>query len=98
MIIDRYGAAATDSTKQVDSSNVQKQVSGTSQTGVQAPATEDSTTFSSSSHSVYSLTQAALEAVPSRQVKVEALKQAVSSAQYQLDSDKIAESLVNADV
>ncbi len=60
--------------------------------------TEDTTSFTSGNSTVQSLGHAALQTVPSRQLKVEALKQAVSSAQYQLDNAKIAESLSNAEV
>ncbi len=60
--------------------------------------TEDTTTLSSSSDSVQSLTQIALETIPSRTAKVDSLKQAVSSGQYQLDPAKIADALATSDV
>jgi flagellar biosynthesis anti-sigma factor FlgM len=60
--------------------------------------TEDTTSLTSSSDSVNSLTQAALQTIPSRADRVAALKQSVNSAQYQLDAAKIAESLSNSDV
>ncbi len=60
--------------------------------------TEDTTSLTSSSDSVQSLTQTALQTIPSRADKVAALKQAVATGQYQLDAAKIAESIANSDV
>lgn len=53
----------------------------------------DKTTLSSTSTAAQSLTQAALQTATSRAAKVENLKQAVSSAQYKLDTAKIAQAL-----
>jgi len=97
--INLYGPTTTDSTRQVDNTSVDKVATTNTHSVSQKPATqEDTTAFTSDSDAVQSLTKAALEVFPSRQVRVEALREAVSSAQYQLDSDKIAASLVDADI
>ena len=93
MKIDLYGPATTEATNL----SVGKASNGTSQVSAQPASTEDKTTFSSSSAAVQSLTKTATQTFPSRESRVESLRQAVNSAQYQLDADKIAESLVNAD-
>jgi flagellar biosynthesis anti-sigma factor FlgM len=59
---------------------------------------QDKVSFSSTDHVAASLTRAALQSLPSRQAKVDALKQTVSAGEYQLDSAKIAASLANASV
>jgi len=100
MVVDRYGVASTDFSKQV-------QESGPSTTGVAKssssvspkPAAEDTTSFTSADNSsVQSLTKTALQTIPSRAEKVEALRQAVNSTQYTLDSEKISQSLANSEV
>jgi flagellar biosynthesis anti-sigma factor FlgM len=58
-------------------------------------SSQDKVTTSST---VESLTRAALEPVPARQAKVNALKQAVKEGQYQPDARKIADSLAKATV
>lgn len=99
MAINLYGPATTDSSRQVDSASVEKAASAkTEASASNKAAPEDTTAFSSDTATVNALTKTALEVVPSRQAKVEALKQAVNSAQYQLDADKIAASIANADV
>jgi flagellar biosynthesis anti-sigma factor FlgM len=96
--IDLYGPANSESATQLDKTSVEKAASVGTQLNAQPATTEDKTTFSSGTDSVQSLSNTALQTVPSRQDKVEALRQAVNSAQYQLDADKIAESLANADI
>ncbi len=98
MTIGLNGSASTDSTRQVDSNSVQQTSAKTAPFAAKKPTTEDTTAFSSDTSAVSSLTQTALQTTPSRQARVESLKQAVSSAQYQLDADKIAASLANSDV
>ena len=61
------------------------------------PAGEDRATLSSDSTSVGSLVTMALN-TPSRQDKVDALRQAVSSGQYQIDPDKIASAMIDEQV
>jgi flagellar biosynthesis anti-sigma factor FlgM len=99
MSINGLGVVNIDFNKQVDNDGTGKASVAKTQTSPQLNAGEEYTTsFTSARQTVQSLSQAAIATSPSRQIKVEALKQAVSSAQYQVDSDKIAESLVNADV
>ena len=61
-----------------------------------AKASEDKTTLTTGSDKVQTLTNAALATASSRSAKVELLKQAVSSGQYQLDSSKTAKALTSA--
>ena len=84
-----------------------KQAIKLSSDGVQTPRNhavtqnspaEDTTSLSSSSDSVSSLTQSALQTNPSRADKVASLKQAVSSGEYQLDPAKIADAISHSDV
>jgi flagellar biosynthesis anti-sigma factor FlgM len=97
--INLYSTSTTDPTSQLDSISVGKPVAANSHTAAATTATpEDTTAFSSGNSNVQSLTQTALAVVPSRQDKVEALKLAVNTAQYQLDADKIAASLASADI
>ncbi len=60
--------------------------------------TEDTTSLSSSSDTVQSLAQTALQSAPARTAKLESLKQAVNSGQYQLDPAKIADALSSSDL
>ena len=62
------------------------------------PITQDGFSLSFNGHTVGSLTERALQTTPSRAAKIEALKQAVAGAQYQLDSAKIADALVNTGI
>ena len=62
------------------------------------PITQDGVSLSYNGHTVGSLTERALQTSPSRAEKIEALKQTVAGAQYQLDSAKIAEALVNTGI
>ena len=96
MRVESYGSAATEATEQ--KSNTANSTGLRSNLDAQTTTTEDTTTLSSSSDSVQSLTQAALDTASSRTQKVADLTQAVSSGQYKLDADKIAESLAGADI
>lgn len=97
MSINALGVTTTDLSHQVSNDGVAQAANSKSQPASRHATTEDTTSFSTGTLSVQSLGQAALQTFPSRQTKVEALKQQVSSAEYQLDSAKIAESLINAD-
>lgn len=99
MSIKALGVVSTDSLQQVDKESAATSAAAKGQqTARHQISSEDTTSFTSSQQTVQSLSQTALQTFPTRQVKVEALKQAVSSAQYQLDSAKIAQSLANSDV
>ncbi len=98
MTINLNGSPSTDSTRQVDNTSIENTGTKNVPFVAKKPTTEDTTAFSSDTNAVNSLTQTALQTFPSRQVRVEALKQAVNSAQYQLDADKIAASLANSEV
>lgn len=99
MSINALGIVNTDSLQQVDKESAATSAAAKGQqTASHQISSEDTTSFTSSQQTVQSLSQTALQTFPTRQVKVEALKQAVSSAQYQLDSAKIAQSLANSDV
>jgi anti-sigma28 factor (negative regulator of flagellin synthesis) len=98
MSINALGVAASNGLQIVGNDSAAKTAGQKPQTVANHSTTEDTTSFTSGNSTVQSLSQAALQTFPSRQTKVELLKQAVSSAQYQLDDAKIAESLTNADV
>jgi flagellar biosynthesis anti-sigma factor FlgM len=95
--LDLYGSVATSEAAEQATINSKKSVSA-EQTGAYTTSTEDTTTLTSSSDAVQSLTQIALQPIPSRAEKVEQLKQAVNSAEYQLDTAKIAEALSSAEI
>jgi len=99
MAINLYGPPAAGPTSQIDGTGLDK--AAISQNKSAAPSTvpqEDTTAFSSTATAVDTLTQAALQTVPTRQQKVESLKDAVNGAQYQLDAAKIAASLASSDL
>jgi flagellar biosynthesis anti-sigma factor FlgM len=97
MRINALGVVNTNLSQQISKDGVEKAPASTSSTARHQVASEDTTSFTSDTQTVQSLSQTALQTFPSRQVKVEALKQAVNSAQYQLDSAKVAQSLVSAE-
>ena len=97
MSINALGVVTTDLQQQVSKGSVGKGPAPTGPTARHQISSEDTTSFTSDKQTVHSLSQAAIQTFPSRQVKVETLKQAVNSAQYQLDSAKIAQSLVSAE-
>jgi flagellar biosynthesis anti-sigma factor FlgM len=100
--IDLYNSAASEAADQV--SKLSQTKAADAQKHLQAQKaqadskTEDKTTLSSTPASVASLAKTALQPSPSREARLEALKQQVSSAQYQLDSAKIAEALSSAEL
>lgn len=99
MRIDLYASTATALIQPAASSSVQKAANQKSHLAAQETLKEDTTTLSAGSDSVQSLTKAALETSPAvRAAKVAALKQAVNTSQYQLDSAKIAEAIFSADL
>jgi flagellar biosynthesis anti-sigma factor FlgM len=98
MSINALGVAASNGLQVVGNDNAVKTAGEKTQPVAKYSTTEDTTSFTSTNSTVQSLSQAALQTFPSRQSKVDALKQAVSSAQYQLDDAKIAQSLSNAEV
>lgn len=98
MSVNALGVVNSNVSVQSSSENLGKATPPKVPTSHPATTTEDTTSFTSGNHTVQSLSQTALQTIPSRQSKVEALKLAVNSAQYQLDSDKISQSLANADV
>lgn len=97
MSINALGVVTTNLPQQISKDGVGKASVSASPTARHQVASEDTTSFTSDKQTVQSLSQTALQTFPSRQVKVEALKQAVNSAQYQLDSAKVAQSLVSAE-
>jgi flagellar biosynthesis anti-sigma factor FlgM len=68
------------------------------QSSTQGGIAEDTTTLTSNGPSAQSLVQAAAQTDPARAARVDSLKQAVSSGQYKLDPESIADSLINADI
>ena len=97
MSINALGVVTINSTQQVNHDGAPKTALSKTPVALPHAASEDTTSFTSDKQTVQSLSQTALQTFPSRQVKVETLKLAVNSAQYQLDSAKIAASLANAD-
>jgi len=95
--LDLYGSVATSEATEQGTVNSRKSVSA-EQTRAYQPSTEDTTTLTSTSDAVQSLTQIALQPLSSRAEKVAQLKQAVNSAEYELDSAKIAEALSSAEI
>jgi anti-sigma28 factor (negative regulator of flagellin synthesis) len=99
MVVDRLGVATTDFSKPVQGKTLPSSSAAKSASSVQPKQTaEDTTSFTAATNTVQALSKTALQTTPSRQAKVEALRQAVNSAQYQLDSVKISESIANSDV
>ncbi len=97
MVVDRFSPATTDYSQPVQGKSLSVNSAANSVGSTQAAqTTEDTTTFSSSTNSIQALAKAAVQISPTRQVKVEALRQAVNSAEYQLDSAKIAQSIANS--
>jgi flagellar biosynthesis anti-sigma factor FlgM len=99
MVVDRLGTATTDFSESVQSKTLSGPAATKTNGSVQPQQTaEDTTSFTAATSTVQTLSKTALETTPTRQAKVEALRQAVNSAQYQLDSDKIAQSIANSDI
>jgi flagellar biosynthesis anti-sigma factor FlgM len=74
--------------------NVAARVS-TSEPATTQAAAQDWTSFHSDSTSVQSLTSQALNSPEIRQGTVDALRESVSSGQYQLDATKIAAAIIS---
>ena len=98
MSVNALGVATATSLQQVSSDSVKTFSGSRSVASRQQPAAVDTTSFTSDKQTVQSLGQAALQTFPTRQQKVEALREAVNGAQYQLDSAKIAEALVSSEI
>jgi anti-sigma28 factor (negative regulator of flagellin synthesis) len=99
MVVDRFGAATTDFSKSVQGKTLADAASAKSAASAQHKQTaEDTTSFTAAANTVQALSKTALQTSPSRQAKVESLRQAVKSAQYQLDSDKISQSIASSDI
>lgn len=98
MNVNGISIVSTDAASKVQKDAVSKPVTVTTHSDAKKPTTQDTTNFTSTNHTVQSLTKTALQTFPTREAKVEALKQAVKGAEYQLDSAKIAASLANANV
>jgi flagellar biosynthesis anti-sigma factor FlgM len=90
MRIDLTNSSASELSTELSS---QVSTPGTAQTG--KAGTEDRATFTSDSVSVNSLVSTALSSPEIRQDKVDSLRLAVDSGQYELDPAKIASSMVD---
>jgi flagellar biosynthesis anti-sigma factor FlgM len=78
---------------QMPAERTPKQVSaGITDKGVSE--TGDRTTLNSTSSSVQLLTQQALQSPEVRQDKIDAIRQSISSGQYQVDPAKIADAMI----
>jgi negative regulator of flagellin synthesis FlgM len=95
MRIDLFNSTASEIAGDKDSKQVSTKnaATGSGQIG-----SEDRTTLTSDSTSVGSLASTALQSPAIRQDKVDSLKAAVSSGQYQLDPGKIAASIIDEQV
>jgi negative regulator of flagellin synthesis FlgM len=91
MRIDLFNSAASQIANEQSSQQVNAQ--NTAKTG--QSASEDRATLTSDSTSVGSLVSAALSSPEIRQDKVDSLRQAINSGQYDLDPAKIAASMVD---
>jgi len=99
MVVDRFGAATTDFSKPVQGKTLANTAPAKAAGSAQPKQTAvDTTSFTASTQTVQALSKTALQTTPTRQAKVEALRQAVKSAQYQLDSDKISQSIASSDI
>lgn len=98
MSVNALGVGAANSLQQVNNDSVAKIPGSRTSSVTSQLAAEEATSFTSDLQTVQSLSQAALQTFPTRQQKVEALRQAVNGAQYQLDSAKIAVAIVSTDV
>lgn len=99
MVVDRFGATTTDFSKSVQSKSPAGAAPVKSAGSAQPKQTAvDTTSFTAATNTVQALSKTALQTSPSRQAKVESLRQAVNSAQYQLDSVKISESIASSDI
>jgi len=58
------------------------------------PQAEDQATLSASRDSISTLTSQAMATAETRQDKIEALRQSVSSGQYKIEPEKIAEAIL----
>ena len=94
MRIDIFNSTAS----QISSEQGAQQVKAQNAAKSGQAAGEDRATLSSDAASVGSLVTTALNSPPVRQDKVDALRQAVSSGQYQIDPDKIASSMIDEQV
>jgi negative regulator of flagellin synthesis FlgM len=91
MRIDLYNSAAS----QIASEQSSQQVTTPNSALSSQADSEDRATLTSDSTSVGSLVSTALNSPETRQDKVAALQQAISSGQYELDPGKIAASMVD---
>lgn len=91
MRIDLVHSSASELSSELSS----QQAGAQSATRTSTSSTEDSATFTSNSHSVSSLVSTALSSPEVRQDKVDSLRLAVSSGQYELDPAKIATSMID---
>jgi len=65
---------------------------------VNESVTEDRTTFHSDSASVQALTSQAMQTPETRQTKVDALSQSVSSGEYKANAGEIAEGILASEI
>lgn len=93
MRIDLLGTAASAIDEKQSTGAAPPSSGKTSASAIGVP--EDTTTLSSGALSVASLTTQALQMSPSSGAKVDALQQAVSSGQYSLEPNRIAEAMLN---
>ncbi|MDR3746434.1 MAG: flagellar biosynthesis anti-sigma factor FlgM [Acidobacteriaceae bacterium] len=90
MRIDLFNSAATE----LSSEQTSQKASTENAAKSSISQTEDSATLTSGSASVESLVSTALNSPEVRQDKVDSLKQAVNSGQYNLNPDNIATSII----
>ena len=93
MRIDLFNSAASQIASEQSSQQVNAQ--NAAKTGQSAAGSEDRATLTSDSTSVGSLVSAALSSPELRQDKIDSLRQAISTGQYDLDPAKIAASMVD---
>lgn len=80
---------------QISSEPNPKQVVANREASVSLGSSEDRTTLTSAPDSVMALVSTAMASPEIRQDKVDSLKQAISSGQYELDPAKIAASMID---
>lgn len=97
MVVDRFAAATAEYSQQIHSKAVANSAASKAPSSTRTKqTTEDTTSFNADRNSVQGLAKAAVQVSRTREAKVEALRLEVKSAQYQLDSAKIAQSIADS--
>lgn len=94
MRIDLFNSAASQLSSDVSSKQVSKQADPQLASKSQDASNDDRTTLTSDTVSLTSLVGAALSSPEVRQGRVDSLRQAISSGEYQVDPSSVAAAMV----